>query len=202
MRIGIDIDGVINNVDQLKLDYLYQFCVTRDKKIKNANGFLISRMTDLTPKEIEEFQEYYRPLLLRNAKARPFAAEIIDKLMFEGHQIILFTSEKGYGRDHTPIYQWLIKNDIHYHEISFTRRKQYACQDYKIDLMIDDNYTLFRKLPSNICCFCYETRYNRFYFQRNVIHVHSWYDIYDKIIHWDQTILDYERRKFRAKIRD
>lgn len=68
MRIGIDIDGVINNVDQLKLDYLYQFCVTRDKKIKNANGFLISRMTDLTSKEIEEFQEYYRPLLLRNAK--------------------------------------------------------------------------------------------------------------------------------------
>lgn len=207
MKIAIDINGVINDMDQLTLAYASEFAFRRNKKLRNANAFLIRRMTTLSEKDINDFKCTYRPLFLQTVKVRPFVVQVIDQLRNQGHTIYLMTncteSSKKYGaQSKDDIIRWLIRHGVHYDKLIFTNHKELACVDYRVQLLIDDNPLLFPLIKEGCYCFCYETRYNRFYYQNNVIHVHSWYDILEKIEHWDRTIVDFEHRKIQAKIRE
>ena len=81
MKIGIDIDGVLTDIEQWQLDYRSKFyyenyCLG----IKNYKGYETNEIFDVDIKLDDEFwNKYFRDYSI-NVEARKFANEVIDKL--------------------------------------------------------------------------------------------------------------------------
>ena len=92
MRIGIDIDGVLTDIEQFVIDYISKYCV--ENKIKYNIGdydYNYSKTFNITDEQEEYFWNEYLEYYAINEKARPFAAEVINKLREDGHSEKLAT---------------------------------------------------------------------------------------------------------------
>lgn len=200
MRIGIDINGVINNMDEIKLEYVSKFVSCKGRKLKNPNAYTMEQMASLSEEEIKEFRDAYQKQFLNIVKSRPFAGETIRQLKLEGHRIILMTRYYNDKKDPTPVRNWLYRNGIVYDQLVFTDRKELACEDWRIQLLIDDSPIVLNKVSGGLRCFCYETRYNRRFKRANVISVSTWSEIYYKMKNWPRTNASFKQKK-RAELR-
>ena len=131
MRIGIDIDGVLNDVGLFELEYGSKFYIQNtDKHLTNPHGngsYMIFKGT------IEEDNRFWRKAIYQFVKypARDFASEVLTILKEKGHDIYIVTariSNLSYC-DITPIKmkkivkRWL-KNIIYLTTKLFGREKK------------------------------------------------------------------------------
>ena len=97
MKIGIDIDGVLTDIEQWQLDYGSKFyyknyCLG----IKNYKGYETNEIFDVDIKLDDEFwNKYFRDYSI-NVEARKFANEVIDKLKEDGHEIYIITARGSF----------------------------------------------------------------------------------------------------------
>ena len=193
MRIGIDIDGVLTDVERWQLDYGSKFYYERYKKeIVDFEGYDTNQIFNVDDKLDEEFwREYFKEYSL-NVEARKFANEVIDKLKQEGHQIYIITA-RGSFLSHSAdvmsieenqqiVLNWLKNNHINYDKIIFSPEdKLDICKENKIDLMIEDKVDNINKISKIIPVICFHAGYNKDCKNSNIIRCYSWYDIYSKI---------------------
>ena len=193
MRIGIDIDGVLTDVERWQLDYGSKFYYERyQKEIVNFEGYDTNQIFNVDDKLDEEFwREYFKEYSL-NVEARKFANEVIDKLKQEGHQIYIITA-RGSFLSHSAdvmsieenqqiVLNWLKNNNINYDKIIFSPEdKLNICKENKIDLMIEDKVDNINKISKIIPVICFHAGYNKDCKNSNIIRCYSWYDIYSKI---------------------
>lgn len=190
MRIGVDIDGVLNDVGLFELEYGSKFYIEKtDKHLTNSNGDGSYAIFNGT---IEEDNKFWSQAIYQFIKypARDFAAEVLKKLKDKGHDIYIVTartSDLSYC-DITPIKmkkivkRWLKKYHITYDKIIWTgKEKVTACLENQIDIMIDDSPRHIVALSKHIPVICYDTKYNQMCNGDNIIRCFSWYDILDKI---------------------
>lgn len=190
MRIGIDIDGVLTNDDDYVLDTATKFCLEN-----NLNTYVNPyeyelRKKFLWDKEIRDkyHEEYYFNYVL-NCPSRRFAGEVIEKLKEDGHKIYIITSRR-YSTDNTllghkmrnMIKSWLMKHDIPYDEIYFSKDKTVEIKGLKLDIMIEDSPETIPVFVKYTHIFCFDCRYNRDLNCNNMTRVFSWYDVYRKIL--------------------
>lgn len=192
MKIGIDIDGVLNSQYNFSLEYGSKFCNEIKKyKIENINAL---NTTDifLWEKEIaHQFWNKYREELVINLPAQNFASEVIQKLKKENNKIYIITARKNYDEWFPTKLQskieditkcWLKENHILYDEIYFDVKDKGAfCRENQIDVMIDDDPFNIRKLIGNTNVIIFDYPYNRSEDFKNILRAYSWYDIYNKI---------------------
>ena len=193
MRIGIDIDGVLTDVERWQLDYGSKFYYERyQKEIVNFEGYDTNQIFNVDDKLDEEFwREYFKEYSL-NVEARKFANEVIDKLKQEGHQIYIITA-RGSFLSHSAdvmsveenqqiVLNWLKNNHINYDKIIFSPEdKLDICKENNIDLMIEDKVDNINKISKIIPVICFHAGYNKDCKNSNIIRCYSWYDIYSKI---------------------
>ena len=193
MRIGIDIDGVLTDVERWQLDYGSKFYYERyQKEIVNFEGYDTNQIFNVDDKLDEEFwREYFKEYSL-NVEARKFANEVIDKLKQEGHQIYIITA-RGSFLSHSAdvmsieenqqiVLNWLKNNHINYDKIIFSPEdKLDICKENNIDLMIEDKVDNINKISKIIPVICFHAGYNKDCENPNIIRCYSWYDIYSKI---------------------
>ena len=193
MRIGIDIDGVLTDVERWQLDYGSKFYYERyQKEIVNFEGYDTNQIFNVDDKLDEEFwREYFKEYSL-NVEARKFANEVIDKLKQEGHQIYIITA-RGSFLSHSAdvmsieenqqiVLNWLKNNHINYDKIIFSPEdKLDICKENNIDLMIEDKVDNINKISKIIPVICFHAGYNKVCKNSNIIRCYSWYDIYSKI---------------------
>ena len=95
MRIGIDIDGVLNSHYDFCLTYGSKYCNEIGRyQIKDINAFDTTDMFKWTEEVAHEFWNKYRKDLVIKNTARKFASEIIKKSKEEGHEIYIITARK------------------------------------------------------------------------------------------------------------
>lgn len=190
MRIGIDIDGVLNNVGQFELDYGAKFYVEKcGKHLKNPNGdgsFNIFAATG------EEDNIFWKDAIYDFVKypARDFAGEVISKLKNLGHEIYIVTartSDLSYC-DISPekmkkiVSKWLKKYKIYYDKIVWTSKEKLSyCKENKIDVMIEDSPRHIKDLVKFCKVICFDAPYNRECDAENLTRCYTWFDVYDKI---------------------
>lgn len=195
MRIGIDIDGVLTNIEQFVLDYLTRYCVLNDISFSingqdvcydMAHSFRIE-------KEVENrFWQEVMPFYATSEKARPFAREVIEKLKEEGVEIYIITARMYTNRDDAlgrktrkMVKDWLDANGIFYDQLVFTKgdneSKVSEIIEHNIDLMIEDNPINILEIAKIIPVICYDASYNRNIFLAGVTRCYSFYDIYRRI---------------------
>ena len=193
MRIGIDIDGVLTDVERWQLDYGSKFYYERyQKEIVDFEGYDTNQIFNVDDKLDEEFwREYFKEYSL-NVEARKFANEVIDKLKQEGHQIYIITA-RGSFLSHSAdvmsveenqqiVLNWLKNHHINYDKIIFSPEdKLDICKENNIDLMIEDKVDNINKISKIIPVICFHAGYNKDCKNSNIIRCYSWYDIYSKI---------------------
>ncbi len=193
MNIGIDVDGVLVDMEDFQLKYgkIY-FSNVYGKDVVNPKAYDIEQIFDCTHLEREKFwQKYIRAYCLKEPPLKN-APEIISKLHNDGHKIFLIT-----GRAHTTesgvtgklfrwmLRHWLKKNHIYYDEIVFCSEqdsstdKLDACMEKKIDVMIDDKPDNLLALADRIKVICYPAVWNEDVESDAFIRVSDWNDIYE-----------------------
>ena len=169
MRIGIDIDGVLTDIDKFTIDYFSKYCVENgiDYNIGKAD-YYVSKTFGIDHKIEEDFWDKYLIYYSLNEKPRKFASEIIRKLKSDGNEIYIITARWTANRDdeigknmRNIVINWLSENDIYYDELIFSKaakeRKSQEIVDNNIDIMIEDNPNNILELSKIIPIICYDT---------------------------------------------
>ena len=192
MRIGIDIDGVLNSQYNFCIDYGTKFCNELGKfKLENINVIDTTDMFLWGNDIAHKFWNKYRKELVVNLPAKKYCSEVISKLKKEGNLIYIITARKN-NDEWFPDFlkedieeitkKWLKENKIYYDEIVFdVKNKGKYCKNNNIDIMIEDDPINLRKLVGNVNVIIFDYPYNRNIEFANLTRAYSWYDIYFKI---------------------
>ncbi len=188
MRIGIDIDGVLTDDDTYRLDAMAKYCFENNLP-DIENPYKYENKCNWSKEIKEDYSQKYFFEYIKNAPARKFAAEVIEKLHNEGNRIIIITARYKTQEDSKIGEQmrndticWLNKNKIIFDEICYAHcPKTKEIQEKNIDVMIDDSPEILPEIVKYTKTLCFDNRYNINLQYDNMIRVFSWYDIYSKI---------------------
>lgn len=190
MRIGIDIDGVLTNLEQFLCDYGTKFNVENDIPMKIQTEYYDEKEAfSWTDEQALSFWNQYLEDYVRNYPVREFAAGVIQQLKQEENEIYIITARNEYGLPREasgkmPEFtkEWLEKNHIVYDRLIFTEgsKLKYCVGNY-IDVMIEDSEKEVKEIETKIPVLCFSTCYNTKAEGKNITRVYSWYDILDKI---------------------
>ncbi len=190
MRIGIDIDGVLTDIEQWQLDYGSKVVFEQyHKEIINSDGYDIKEIFNVERNLDDDFWRKYLFEYSIKEPARKFSDEVTNKLKEDGNEIYIITArfltdkEDENGRKMRDIViNWLKKYNIDYDKIIFSpEEKLDICLDNNIDLMIEDKVDNINTISEKIPVICFDARYNKECKGKNIYRCYSWYDIYAKI---------------------
>ena len=191
MRIGIDIDGVLTDIEQWQLDFGEKFFSKYNKRVVNRDGYETREIFDVEDTLDDLFWNKYYKDYTTNVEVRAFASEIISKLKNEGFKIYIITArgnwlptDNSITKDecNNIVIDWLSKNNIKYDKIIFSPEdKLDICLNNNIDIMIEDKVDNINKISSKIPVICFHAGYNKECEGKNIYRVYSWYDIYSNI---------------------
>lgn len=193
MRIGIDIDGVLTDIEQWQLDYGSKFYFEKyNKQILDNEGYETTDIFKVDSKLDDEFwTEYFKDYSI-NVDVRKLASEVIKKLKQDGNKIYIITA-RGSFLSHSAnvipfeenkniVLEWLRKNEIEYDKIIFSPEDKLSiCIENNIDVMIEDKVDNINKISTRIPVICFHAGYNKNCKGNNIFRCYSWYDIYSKI---------------------
>ena len=191
MKIGIDIDGVLVDLERYVIDYGTKMCVEKQLPINlRLNEYWEVKKFSWTDEQEEEFWNKYLENYVLKTRPREFAKEVIDKLRKENNKIYIITArnEEGlppesYGRMQEFTKKWLQDNEIKYDEIIFASdtEKLEQCLKNDINIMIEDSPNNILNISSKIKVIKYDCQYNKNIEGENIITAYSWYHIYNII---------------------
>lgn len=192
MRIGVDIDNVLSNFDEVLLkDYINHDKVLRNNGIINDNVY-IRKMFDWSE---EEENQYYKENIERLANLfEPIkdCSKYIKKLKNNGNYICIISGRDNgeYSDPYNMTTEWLKKYGIEYDKLILTnaynhQEKADICLDNNIDIMIDDSINVCIKCSNaNIKSLLFNTEYNTN--ESRFKRVHDWKEIYEYITNYNK----------------
>ena len=187
MNIGLDIDNVITEFDKTLLS-----AMLKEDKNKRNNGIINPKakhisngMFDWTQDEVEEFYKNNMQSLAKIHLPKPNCKFYIDKLINDGHKIILITNRttKHYQNPEIVTIDWLKNNNINYHKLVFSKTpdKSDECFENSIDIMIDDRAEQCKLMrDKGVHVIVMLTDYNSPYIG-NLPFVKDWKELYEVI---------------------
>lgn len=189
MRIGIDIDGVLTNIEQWQLDVGGKFFSKFNKGVINKDGYEITEIFNVSDELDNQFWNEYLYEYVTKEPSRKYANEVINKLKEEGNEIYIVTARYLTDRNTEDgekmrkiVVNWLTEQKINYDKIIFSPEdKKKICKKYNIDIMIEDKVDNINKISSIIPVICFHAGYNKNCKGKNIYRVYNWYDIYNLI---------------------
>ena len=182
MKIGIDIDNVISNFN----DVLFQEYMKHDKNLRNTGiinknaKYIREGMFDWTEEEEKSFYLNNIERIAKSLELKDGAKEYIDKLKHDDHIIYIITGRDNgeYSDPYNMTKEWLSKFDIQYDKLLLTNTyrndkhgKTEKCIENHIDVMIDDSVHICNDCIENgITTLLMDTPYNK---QENIPRVHN-----------------------------
>ena len=191
MNIGIDVDGVLVDMESYQMKYGKRYFEDKlGMKKKNPAGYDIEDIYGCTHEQREKFWTKYiwRYCLWEPMTAQ--AAETVKKLHENGHRITIIT-----GRAHTTekgitgklfrwmLRHWLKKNHFYYDELIFCSEKGSSSEKYdicmqkKIDLLLDDKPENLLPLKDKIKVLCYPAAWNKDCLELDGVRIEKFEDI-------------------------
>lgn len=188
MNIGIDIDNVISNFDEvLKKEFLIHDKELRNTGIINPEAYMTKGMFDWTDDEIWTFYLENIGRITPSLDVIEGASKYIKKLKQDGHTIYIISGRDNgeYTDSYNMTKNWLEKYDITYDKLFLvdaynSHSKTEICLENNVDIMIDDSKRMCTDIKKHgIRAFIMDTPYNRD--TNEFKRVCSWKEIYDII---------------------
>ncbi len=163
MNLGLDIDGVLTNIEAFQFKYGIPFFKKEyNKDVINAHGKDIKQIFDCTEKEEHKFWGRYLFQYAITDPIRESAADYTKWAYQNGHSIYIITSRVFTTQKSVMGYlmrfivkAWLKKNHVKYEKIIFCDAdKTQAIKEYDIQYMVEDdpdNITALKELTHVIC---------------------------------------------------
>ena len=193
MNIGIDIDNVISNFDEvLKQEFLKHDKELRNTGIINPEAHITKGMFDWTDDELWPFYLENIERIAQKLDVIEGAKKYIEKLKEDGHTIVIITGRDNgeYKDPYTMTKKWLKEKGIVYDKLIFTngykngkQGKAEKCLENDIDVMIDDSARICREcFQKNIPTLIMDKPSNRD--ETEIARVHNWKEIYKFITNY------------------
>lgn len=186
MVIAIDLDGVVFGTEEYYRTYaqLYDMEFVKNGVIDKTAMEVATRF-GWEQNYIDDFYAKYTETILHNAPVRPGAKYVLEKLKQMGHTLVCITL-RGYYRDCeiSITEQKLKQENIVFDKIIYSQQnKLNACQQEKVDVIVDDNHNIMQILAeNNIKCLHMRGAGLKSVEHKNVICVQNWADVLQKII--------------------
>jgi len=194
VRIGIDIDNVISNFNEMLLEtYLIHDKELRNTGIINPNAkYIRTGMFDWSNEEELSFYKDNIEGIAKKLKVKEKAKEYIDRLHSDGHLIYIITGRDNgeYSEPYNMTKKWLDENNIYYDNLILTdaydmHAKSLECLKNDIDIMIDDSVRICSDLiTSGITTILMDTPYNR---KINIKRVKNWEEFYEFVYSYKEN---------------
>ena len=189
MRIGIDIDGVLTDIEQWQLDCGGKFFSKLNKSVVNKDGYEITEIFNVSDELDSQFWNEYLYEYVTKEPSRKYASEVIKKLKDSGNEIYIITARYLTDRNTEDgqrmkqiVIDWLKQQNIIYDEIIFAPEdKLQICLENNIDVMIEDKVANIEKISTRLPVICFHAGYNKHCKNDNIYRVYTWYDIYNLI---------------------
>ena len=188
MNIGIDIDGVLTDLERATIDFGTKMCIEQNWPITmDLSKYWEVEAFGWTSEQADKFWNKYLVEYVIQSPARRFAKEIISKLREEGNNIYIITArdESGmppeyYGKMQQLTREWLEKYEIEYDKLIFAKdsEKLEKCLENNVDIMIEDSPRNIRNISSKVKVIKFDCQYNKDVIGSNIINAYSWYHIY------------------------
>ena len=191
MNIGIDLDGVLTDIQSFNLKHAPPFFKKKyNREIVDETPYDIRDIFKCTE---DEHRAYWTKHLLKYAitePARKDAKHVIRKLRNDGHSIYIISKRVFTCRDdflgklmRSLVRNWLWRNGIRHKEIVFCDNdipdsKGTACLDKQIDIMIYDEPINIESTAPIAIAICFDTSYNRNCEGKNIHRAHNWNEVY------------------------
>ena len=197
MRIGVDIDGVLNDIGAWHYSCGFKFCIENNiNRPFNPYRYMMEEQFGLTFEENEKFWKEYIFDLMVSIPTRPYAAKVLHLLKEMGHEVVILTARDNryltnQYEDTMDFYveEWLIKNGIPYDEIiSGSGKKADKVLKNNIDVMIEDKASNVEAISKIVPVLCFDAPYNLDVKGDNVTRVYSWYQIYKYFIDLEKNV--------------
>lgn len=149
MKIGIDIDNTLTNVQEELNEAAYNYAIKLGKQIDtsvikediNNNGSFYRQNFKFSYEELKYFLKEIMEEIVNKAEPRDKVVNVIQNLKKKGHKIYIVTARDSEFHDNPYELSktWLDKNKIEYDKLIVNaRKKTQVCKQENIDLFIDD----------------------------------------------------------------
>ena len=195
MNIGIDVDGVLTDIQGFNRKYAPDFFKKKfNRDVVDEKPYDIR---DVFKCSEDEYKAYWKKYLLKYVIYEPprkNAKKVVHKLNSDGHTIYIiskrvFTTQDNFmGKLMRFLFKnWLWRNRIKYHKVVFCdndipESKCDACIENKIDIMIDDEAVNINSIAPIAKIICFDTSYNQDCNGENIWRVKDWDEVYELIL--------------------
>ena len=184
MNIGVDIDGVLTDLERMALDFGTKMCVEENIPIElNLSKYWEIEKYNWTKEQEELFWNKNLVPYVVESNPRKFAPQILEKLQEEGNKIFIITARNESGMP--PEYEgkmqeltkkWLLDNNIKYKKLIFTddTNKLKNCIENNIDVMVEDSPINIKNISQKIKVIKFDCQYNKDIDGKNILTAYSW----------------------------
>jgi len=194
MNIGIDLDGVLTDIQGYNLKHAPRFFKKHfNRDVVDKTPYDIRDIFKCSQEERYAYWKKYLFLYVIFEPARKGAKTTIRRLHKDGHKIFIISKRVFTCQDDFMgklmrfiVRNWLWRNGIKYHEIVFCDNdiedsKRVACLEKQIDVMIDDEAVNIYAVALITRVICFDTSYNRACEGEGIIRVRDWEEIYKAV---------------------
>ena len=184
MKIGIDLDGVVIDSETTFRTYeeIFDVDVLKGNNLINKKEPKFQARYNWTNEQEKEFIEKYFMTVSKESNLMSGFVGIYNLLKEQGHQFVVITARGGFIKEMKDDAIRLLKeNNIMFDKYYWNvEDKLEICKNEKVDIMIDDDWKIIKKLADNEVKTLYFRDTNLIKLEENeyIKEVNNWGDIY------------------------
>ena len=153
MKIGIDLDGVVIDSETTFRTYeeIYAVEELNGKRITNSEEPKFQQRYNWTEEESKRFIDKYFLEVSKNSGLMSGFVPVYKRLKEQGHEFVCITARGGFVEEMKDDAERVLnENGIKFDKYYWKNDdKVQACFDEHVDLMIDDDYRIVKRLNEN-----------------------------------------------------
>ena len=184
MKIGIDLDGVVIDSETTFRTYeeIFDIDILKGNNLINRKEPKFQARYNWTSNQKKEFIEKYFLKVSRESGLMSGFIAIYDLLKKQGHEFVVITARGGYVKEmKDDAIRLLEENNIKFDKYYWNvEDKLEICKKEKVDIMIDDDWNIIKKLAENKIRTLYFRDTNLMILEENqyIKEVNNWGEIY------------------------
>ena len=184
MKIGIDLDGVVIDSETTFRTYeeIFDIDILKGNNLIKTEDPMSQYRYDWTEEQQKEFIEKYFLIVSRESGLMSGFLGVYNLLKKQGHEFIVITARGGFiEKMKDDAIRVLDENNIKFDKYYWKiEDKLEICQKEKVDVMIDDDWRIIKKLADNKIKTLYfrDTNLKKLEENEYIKEVNNWGDIY------------------------
>ena len=184
MKIGIDLDGVVIDSETTFRTYeeIFDIDILKGNNLINKEEPKFQSRYNWTDEQEQEFIEKYFLKVSKESNLMSGFIGVYNLLKSQGHEFIVITARGGFVKEmKDDAIRLLEENNIKFNKYYWkVEDKLEICKNEKVDIMIDDDWKIIKKIADNKIKTLYFRDTNLIKLEENeyIKEVNNWGEIY------------------------